>query len=353
VGLHYRPILTGREGEFQALAHLSGERWRALSPVMELTQRLTDTRTQSGIVTRRTSAREASRLFRDKVLDYFTTDMRLAVDAAGVLPDESLPPGVGILAQLVFDLRTLELPVVPVLRPGDTASLADLPRVAPDRGVMIRLRQSDLVLSSGELGRWVGAVERAAGVERAAVDLLLDLGPVRTVKVSALLDSPLVQLMKQAGWRSRTIASGAFPRDLSRVREWELTEIPRRDASLWHRLRDLVGDDLDFSDYAVAYPAAASRRSAPPPQLRYTVEGRWLVVKGPRHQAHQFFEVCRRVRGHPEFTELGEADRLIARRAHEGPAGGLRSGSPSTWRALSTAHHLDFVSDHLVRTAEP
>ena len=118
-------------------------------------------------------------------------------------------------------------------------------------------------------------------------------------------------------------------------------------------MRDGLAVDIDFGDYAVAHPAAASRGSAPPPQLRYAVDGRWLVVKGPRHQAHQFFEVCRRIRNHPEFSTLGAADRLIARRAGEGPAGGLRSGSGSTWRALSTAHHLDHVSDHLVRTGAP
>ena len=78
------------------------------------------------------------------------------------------------------------------------------------------------------------------------------------------------------------------------------------------------------------------------------------MVKGERNRPQQFFEVCRRVRAHPEFTGgLGGADRAIAGRADEGPAGGLGAGNGSTWRSLSTAHHLDFVADHLRRYDRP
>lgn len=66
-------------------------------------------------------------------------------------------------------------------------------------------------------------------------------------------------------------------------------------------------------------------------------------MKGRRSPQH-FYEICRRIGAHPEFTSgLGAADAQIEARGRQGPRSRLGCGNPSTWRELSTAHHLEFV----------
>ena len=343
MGLFYRPILKGREGEFDALGQAAERTWKSTMPLLELVP--TTARGSSG------GARRACQDFRDRLRDTMRLGMRIAVDTAAVPADGTLVHGGGVLLDLLTEISAMA-EVVPVVRLDDPAAVDDVVRAGAEHGVLVRVRPDQL--GTDELGDLLRRLAAEADVQKSRVDLVVDFGPVGSRTARAAVSDAVVRVLDDDGWRSRTVAGGAFPRDLASVQPWELTEIPRHEVSLWSRLRREIGAGLDFGDYAVAHPLPSGRGSAPPPQLRYAVQDRWLVIKGDRHRPQQFFEVCRRIRSHPEFTgQLGSADRSIAGRAENGPAGGQGAGTGSTWRALSTAHHLDFVVDHGTTHGEP
>jgi len=196
-------------------------------------------------------------------------------------------------------------------------------------------------------------------VGRQDADLLLDLGPVAGELMvrpgSRLVAEVLRELTDVNEWREIIVSAGAFPSDLSAYPPWMLGEPVRNDATLYDQLRERrrVPRQPIFGDYAVANPVLVTGlpyRAAP--QLRYTVAGKWLVLKGgindPRGH-DQFYEVCEAIAAHPEFVgaELGRADFRIANSRSHSP------GNASTWREIGTTHHLDYVVQRITTLGEP
>lgn len=340
MAVHYRPILQAHKGELDALSDIGADTWRRMTPVLEMAPNEQE------------SWARASTTFRIRLAGSYQDGMRLGVDAP--LGGHGTSGRAEVLADLVRVSRDVVSDVLPVLCPTDLEAVLTL-RTLGIRldGLILRLRPADLRLPAAQLAGMVEDLLAVTRVPRSVVDLLVDMGPLPASTFPDQLHSAVVRTLRGSGWRSRTLVSGAFPRYLPRVDEqWQLVEIPRRDELLWRHVRAELGPagaDLDYGDYAATHPVpSAGGRAAP--HLRYAVDGRWLVVRGRRFQPQEFFEVCRRVGAHPEFTgRLGAADEQIARRAREGPHGVLTCGNSTTWKELSTAHHLEFVVRQLDR----
>jgi hypothetical protein len=354
--IHYRPILAGRLGEFEAMAQLNDVTWQSTTPLIDLVPQ--DDRASDQLTTEDTAskgpARYFIRRFRDLVVKHYRADMHFAIDASGIPPDYSLAHGGGVLREALAESSIGGIEAVPVVRLGDPAAWPDVAAAPQRQGLVVRLLVADLEQDMADVTERIQQLLQVARTPSSHADLLVDLG--RTPRSSWLssLAGRMQPIIGSRFWRSVTIASGSFPQDLRDVAPWSLSEIPRRDAASWLRLREVLRlSDVDYGDYAVAHPIRRRAGASPPPQLRYTLTDRWLVLKGERNKNQQFFEICRQVHDHPEFTShLGRADDLIARRSR-GPASGLSAGNGATWRGLSTAHHLDFVAEQLRRPDEP
>lgn len=328
MAVHYRPVLQARKGELDALADVAQDTWARMTPLLEL------------VPDERRPLPEQCGLVRNRLRDSWQEGMRLAV-AVGAGPTGDA------VAELWRDVRTVLAEVTPVVRLGDARALPALRAVGGlDAGIVLRLRPADLAAPSDVLDLAVGAFLGLAGLDRSQVDLVADLGPVPVD--TADLPGAVGPALSDPTWRSRTLVCGAFPPDLTGLQPMELREVPRRDVRTWREVRAALGPagrGLDFGDYAVAHPVPGPRGPyGPAPQLRYAVHDRWLVLKGRRGPATQFYEICRRIGDHPEFAAgLGAADRQIEQRARHGPRSRLGCGNAATWRELSTAHHLEFV----------
>lgn len=335
MGVHYRPVLQARQGELAALADLAPSVWPGLTPILEL------------VGDEDRPVRAQCTAVRDRLRDSWQDGMRLAVDAGGVAADRSLVHGGDVLLELWTEVRAVLAEVIPVVGPADWRSVPGLRAAgALGRGMVLRPRPAELRLPIDAFDLAVRTVLALSGLDRGDVDLVADLAaePVD----AADLPGSLAPLLSDRSWRSRTLLCGAFPPDLTGVPAMEIHEVPRRDLHTWRAVRAALGPagrDLDFGDYAVAHPVPGPRGPyRPAPQLRYAVEDRWLVMKGRRGPRTQFYDICRRIGAHSEFASgLGKADALIEERARQGPRSRLGCGSPSTWRELSTAHHLEFV----------
>jgi len=338
--VHYRPVLSARLGEFEALARAGDAAWRVMTPVLELVPWQRD-------------ARAACKHFLDRVLEHLPVRV-FAVDAGGVPPDTSLRHGGGVLGELLTELGSANVPVIPVVRAGSVEDWADVGRYARPYGTALRLGPTELDTEAEFLLPPMLAALGRIEVAATDVDLMLDFAALEGLARPGVARQ-VARLREAVPWRSVTIASGAFPGDLRGVAQGEVVAIRRRDVDLWRALRAgfAAGGELDYADYGVFHPHRSARRNgwrAAPPQLRYTVQDRWLVLKGAPKRARDFPDLCRRIRALPEFMpDLGAADQAIVAYA----SGWHGTGNTATWRGISTAHHLDFVADRLRNWGEP
>ena len=109
---------------------------------------------------------------------------------------------------------------------------------------------------------------------------------------------------------------------------------------------------MSFGDYAVQSVDVLStfnplfmQASA---QLRYTVSGAWFVARGSSTRTGGFDqsrELAAQVTRHSEFSgrDFSVGDRWIADRA----VNATKSGNATTWRMVTTNHHLAFVLKQL------
>jgi hypothetical protein len=350
----YVPVLKGRQGELAALGTIQPLTAQAVLPLVEMVSGSVEETGQPGQL--RTAVSRAM-----KRLEAWAGG-RLLLDAG------FLPPGpwhgdefgaLGTAVTVALDHGVKATPVV---------HLDDDPQVYRDAatlhaelrpGVAIRLGTDDLDEDSEDIEDALRQLLTSLRAERRDVDLVLDVGVVNgelSVRAGArLVADALRGLADMEGWRNVIVTGGAFPSDLSAFAPWTIGETPRYDAMLYDYLqqRRRLPRVPTFGDYAVTHPELVmGQMHRAPPQLRYCVADRWIVLKGrlndPRGH-ERFYDVCEAIAGHPDFVgaALGNADARIASPRSKGP------GNAATWREVGTTHHLDFVVRRITSLGEP
>jgi hypothetical protein len=361
VSTQYVPILPTKAGELSALVDLTPEVKAALTPLFVIhpipfdfeTDRPSKTADKhvAGLGKKvATAARGVDRAFLDPIF----------------LSDEPTPNGMEDPAQTVItDAAQEGLALVPVIRPEQCdAHTAVAARTHHDTGVgaCVRLSPHHWPTTPGR-ALALDRVLAAVGVGLSDADLVLDLG----VEVHSELALELVGLALQSlpdahGWRSLTLAGGAFPENLSQIPKNQLTRLPRLEWSLYSQASaEATADGLripTFGDYAVAHPDPSTGDIDPrvisiSAGLRYTIDGQWLVAKGGLFKGTggrslggaAAIPVAQMIAGAPEFCgpDFSAGDAWIDQTAN----GGTNGGSPQTWRKAATNHHLTFVTANL------
>ena len=345
----YLPALKGRQGEFTALADIQPVTRRIVLPLVEIVPGPVD-----DAATLRTIVDKTVRKLG------VWAGSRLLLDTGWLPGDIELRAGVGVLGYASATAGDAGIGATPVVRLNDAELAHRDARLHAERGhgIAVRLNVEDMDEDPEDLEEALMALLHRLGRSPAEVDLLLDLGAVDgdvAVRTGArLIRDVLHGLPEPEAWRGLVVLAGAFPTDLQAVQPWTLGELPRRDAMLHDHLRRRPLPRVPtFGDYAVAHPLFVTGPAFPAaPQLRYTASDRWLVLKGRRNdpEGHeQFYRVCEAIARHPEFAgaALGRADARIADPRREGP------GNASTWRAIATTHHLDYLAHRLTTLGEP
>lgn len=204
-------------------------------------------------------------------------------------------------------------------------------------------------------------VLRVTGLQSHEVDLLIDVGEVRTpgdVARCAAVVAPMLQWASGNGnWRSVTVASGAFPQSISDLPNGQVTAIHRYDADLFTLV---VAQEPpikpDYGDYGIWHPdLLGGSPRGPHPNLRYTHDREWQVYREPtvRPGNESFFTLCRTLVSSPHWPVSGQTysagDAQIARCAQE-----IRgAGTATYWLRWGASHHFEHVVDRLTTLGEP
>lgn len=351
----YVPILPTKRGELSALRDLAADVRDRLTPLFVVHP--VDWNFETDAPNKSVEAHITG--LGKKIADAWGTS-RAFIDPVFVI-DETEPTG-GLHA--IADQAAAEglrlVPVVSLGRPGEYLDAAAALVQRDGTGVCIRLSAASWPTTPGKI-RELNELLATLAVTPEQVDLVLDLADeigselARTLAQTTLLTLPHAQL-----WRSVTIAGGSFPPDLSKVQKDRLERIPRQE---WRLYCDIAAEAEasglrvpGFGDYAVAHPDPTMtinpRFMNISGSLRYTIDGDWLVAKGPLFKgtrggfgAEAVVPPARLIAGAEQFcgSEFSAGDAWIADVAATGENG----GNPERWRRSATNHHLVFVTESL------
>ncbi|MFE3984614.1 hypothetical protein ACFXPR_09035 [Nocardia tengchongensis] len=359
--------MKNRSGELTALEHMANDLAGSCLPLVEIGT----TRGMCGAdgPSCTTTLKRELTISLDTLRKHWNVRFDLMVDAHG-LPGANDWNATAHAVKDCFDSALLG--VIPVVRLSDPEAVlrevGSAVRRAIYQPICIRLTAADLHADAvSRLGKRLDQALHALETTTRGIHLVLDLGGISSeteaVGKTRLVERLLLDLPHPEEWLSITVAGGAFPPDLRGIQAKTLARIERREAGLWRRVRQQLRERTRvpaFGDYGVAYPTPNRGRGfRASPQLRYTIDHSWLVVRYRRDEQYsRFFDICGEIADHPEFTRgltwgddeiAARAEQLRADRgaAHAGP------GNGSTWRAIGTSHHIGFVIDRLRTEDQP
>lgn len=287
----------------------------------------------------------------------------ILLDANWVADAGALSSGALAITQLHALARAAALHAVPVVwLTSDASIIGEAAAIAKQdgRGACIRLRLADMD-NIGVLGTTLATTAAQLGLPPDGIDLVVDFAAVDESNANALgaiAAIVLPTLPHLADWRSMTLVSGAFPKNLDAYSAYTPGPAPRWDKQLWLRVRAAgLPRTPTFGDYAVAHPdAPTSGGFAPAPNLRYALDTEWLILKGKKGTPRgnrDFMDICAQMLA-PNPNPFGGqhfswGDQEIERcsRSVGGP------GGAKEWRAWAASHHLAFVIDRLATTGAP
>lgn len=194
----------------------------------------------------------------------------------------------------------------------------------------------------------------ACGLQENSVDLIVDF-QASNLDCSALLIK-LKNVPSVSKWRSFTVVSGAFPKDLTNLALGH-HEQPRSDWNFWKEC--LKSSDLirkpSYGDYTIQHahyyePVPAANVSA---SVRYTSETYWLIMRGQgmrtegsagsaQYPAHAVTLSKRKEFSGENFC-LGDA--FIAEKAKD--INTKKTGNATQWLMAGINHHISFVVNQI------
>jgi hypothetical protein len=241
---------------------------------------------------------------------------------------------------------------IPVVRIGNVRRL-QLIRQSMDLeavGLCVRLRIRG-VTASGNKDE-IEALLDAAGISRASVDLILDMGFIEQEPGFVARDvyDQVQKIPELARYRSVALAGSTMPTTLTAVRENSVGTIQRHEFGLWRDVVALRPDAaIEYSDYAVQNP---ERPDATGPgmraNVRYTAPEYFVIARGTQVTLDgwdQYRHLAAQITKRPEFRGSGFSwgDDEIVRCAQ----GGTFTRSSPYWRGVATSHHIEQILDSL------
>ncbi len=353
----YVPILKNGGGELTALRYMAEDIAEICVPLIDFVPR-----GNSGAGPGGRPGKSSSRIFEESVeglLNHWSAPFDLIVDAHSLFSTEPWNP----TSYMVDGCMAAHMAVIPAVRLSDPRrvlrEVGAAVRRACHQPICIRLTEDDLAGTKAyELPARVDTTVRAVRKDPDSIHLVIDLGAItdaedaRHKARTTRLALPYVPHIDD--WMSITVAGGAFPQDLSKVPLKTMTRLERTELAFWRAVSTELTGKYNrapaFGDYAVAFPRqTAGGRYSAPPQLRYTVDNGWLVMKYRRHENDRFFDICEEITKCPDFTPgLTWGDEEIEARGHpDRPPSAPGPGNSSTWRAIGTSHHVGYLAAHL------
>ncbi|MEV6488819.1 beta family protein [Actinoplanes sp. NPDC051633] len=331
------PILKGRDGEFKAVAQVSGDAVSRIVPIFEVAP------------TGRGPTKDAY-AFAQKAQASVPRDMTIGVDISYL--DDPFDGPRRPARDIADDLGAWGIPILPVVHLQDSDDLlADAGDAASGHSghAVVRLGSDTVDPDDEEAEAQLNRLQRCTGLPVENYSLLIDVFEVRSERDVTRVEPVVrkcVSWARQYPWHSITLASGAMPASISDLPTNTATPVRRWDLLLWQRVREL---GLQYGDYGIAHPRMTRGGWRPMPNLRYAHDEAWWIYRWTMENNDNtaIYRLCEALVAADHWPSQGQAyswgDAEIAQRA----AGLGGPGNATSWRAWATSHHVAHVVDQL------
>lgn len=345
---HYVPILRWKRAEWIALRELRSNDKILITPLFELVPK--DFKKIAA----------GNNLLLPQILEQKVSEIAqnwgsspFFLDLLHLNPNFETPDGKHPIEKIAAAARSRKLSLIPVTGLNRTkkynSAIAEIAN-ADGVGICYRIFLSEMKNASFETDLDVSLARLELKPEQ--VDLILDLQLVG----EEIFDINKLgkRIPKLEYWRSFTVASGSFPKDLSALEKNKQYELPRFD---WHNWQSQLSKTLlrkpSFGDYTIQHPFFSEPPSKPnySASIRYTASTAWVVVRGEgvfNDKGPGFAQwpanaklLCKR----KEFcgSEFSYGDAYIKQMSLQSST----TGSAETWIRAGINHHLTFVAHQI------
>jgi len=224
-------------------------------------------------------------------------------------------------------------------------------------GVALRVTLSEL----DELTDIQGTLLKKAKMKKHPVDLIVDCtdlpkgGLQFSEFIAKSIRSFLSDSKKTNTYRTIIVAGSSFPMSLkgSQVPQDRITKLPRYEWKIWRKISQ-QHPFVRYGDYGIDDPDEIqyTHNLTIIPHIRYTVADGWLIVRGHYDSTKpndftQYHTLSKNLQEHDLFCgkDYSWGDALIVECANKQCIGrGCNHGSPVSWVARGTNHHLTYVT---------
>lgn len=350
---HYMPLLKAKAGEFTAISHLSARTRAGLLPLIDIPKVDMDWDENRPRKTLEAHLHAKAK----RISQAWGPSQPIIVDLFDIVLDERTSDGehpVPYIAKRLRELGVKSIPTTGLDRNSDFNEAVKKVADRDERGVCIRLLTEDIELAH-QLGDKLMDLLGQLGARTADCHVVLDLRSILGANITALQQTVLQCLPRISPlnrWRTVSLVASGLPRTVSEVLgPGDSGYVSRPELELWERARKYAGSDLIYGDYGTVHPDLIYEDSRVlarnmGPNIRYTLNRQWLVIRGHPFQRHpegfkQYHQMARKLVEGPEFMgpSFSYGDRYVFDKARY--VGG--PGNPQTWITMSTSHHLALV----------
>ena len=354
---HYVPVLKGKDGEFRALAQLTPNAKRNITPFIDIPRRDLDVKTNQ--------PKDLIDIYlwkkAEKIQKAWGTSRRIFVDVFDLDLDLRTPNGTHFVEFLFSRLRNKNVKAIPVIgldRSEDTDYVNSVKNAVSidKRGVCIRLLDDDIEMPLYTYNN-VDDLIRILDLLKSDVYLMMDF---RNISQNDLYDLAematdfLSNLPDIMDWNKIILSSSGFPENLGGISPRSIDTIPRIELDLRDELvsrKKNIPRFPAFGDYGICHPDLLDfdpRIHTPSAAIRYTIERKWLILKAgsiKRYKFDQFRELSNTLRRRPEYygANYSWGDNYISKCADYM----VGKGNLTTWRQVGTNHHITLAGKQI------
>lgn len=352
---HYVPILRHKRAEMGALRNTSDADSKNITPLIEFRPNLLDLKSNPKFEADLDFAYELVKRTAEAWTRPYFVDFGL---------DEYLPQfqsGKHPLCTYFNELSRLHFSAIPTtgLRRARVYQNAVAETVnRHNSSLCLRLNTEDLY--DHQLHTRISQLVANVRLTPQEIHLIVDLGITKNISLDFGQVSHLIPHLSK--WKTFSLASGAFPQDLTGFTKNGEYFVSRDDFEFWQRSL-ITGHGRfrlpSFSDYTIQF---AEYREPPPDSnpsasIRYTHDRNWVIMRGeglknpngPKNK--QYWALATLLVDRTEYCgrDFSIGDDYVFSKT----VPGTTFGSPETWLNAGISHHLAFASRQVARQFEP
>lgn len=354
---HYVPILKWKRGERNALEKLDQTLKSNITPLIEV-QPVPFDHAQGNF---------------SKSLDNHLSDIGNQVKTAwkkiepifvdlntlyenGDFEDDSLQSGEHPVEFVIDEIESKGIPAIPVTgiyrhTPFHAAIKAVWKKY--NRGICLRLEEaelSDISILKSDIDNLLNFLQ----IDREMVDIILDykqIIPQQEQQHTSNVVLTIVKLPYLLDWRTLTLASTAYPKNLTQIPTNSTGSLSRTEWKVYQNLKKYgLARVPAFSDYNISHPDFINlnpRVINMAASIKYTAGNEFIIFRGigiKNNGFSQMVQICQNIINHSTYCggNFSFGDQYIFDCAHQN----CTTGNAEKWVTVGVNHHLSFVSHY-------